>query len=65
MVNGAPGEVPESTQCREKVEGPPRDLLKTNPVHIQGQTKAKTGGAVGPQGFGPLVWPRMWLWFGL
>ena len=45
---------------REKIEGPPRDFLKANPrPHPRPDQRPKTRGAAGPEGFWPLVWPRM------
>ena len=45
----------------EKIEGPPRDFLKASPrPHPRPDQRPKTGGAVGPEGFWPLVWLRMW-----
>ena len=46
---------------REKIEGPPRDILNANSrTHPRPDQRTKTRGAAGPEGFLPLVWPRMW-----
>ena len=46
---------------REKIEGPPRDFLKANPrSHPRPDQRPKTREAAGPDGFWPLIRPRMW-----